>query len=65
MTVQRVIDVAVVSDAYRNPGEVLDQTFEIIRERLDRGVLCRCTFIDLRQRRRYRRVLGGSRGHHR
>jgi predicted transcriptional regulator len=32
---QRLIDLAVRSGAYRNPGEVLDQTFEIIREQLD------------------------------
>jgi hypothetical protein len=32
---QRVIDLAVPSGAYRNPGEVLDQAFEIIREQLD------------------------------
>ena len=32
---QRVIDLAVQSGAYRNPGEVLDQAFEIIREQLD------------------------------
>ena len=32
---QRVIDLAVRSGAYRNIGEVLDQAFEIIRERLD------------------------------
>ena len=32
---QRVIDLAVRSGAYRNTGEVLDQAFEIIRERLD------------------------------
>jgi len=32
---QRVIDLAVGSGAYRNPGEVLDQAFEIIREQLD------------------------------
>ena len=32
---QRVIDLAVRSGAYRNPGEVLDQVFEIIREQLD------------------------------
>jgi Arc/MetJ-type ribon-helix-helix transcriptional regulator len=32
---QRVIDLAVRSGAYRNPGEVLDQAFEIIREQLD------------------------------
>jgi Arc/MetJ-type ribon-helix-helix transcriptional regulator len=31
---QRVIDLAVRSGAYRNPGEVLDQAFEIIREQL-------------------------------
>jgi Arc/MetJ-type ribon-helix-helix transcriptional regulator len=31
----RVIDLAVQSGAYRNPGEVLDQAFEIIREQLD------------------------------
>jgi Arc/MetJ-type ribon-helix-helix transcriptional regulator len=32
---QRVIDLAVRSGAYRNPGEVLDQAFEIIHEQLD------------------------------
>jgi Arc/MetJ-type ribon-helix-helix transcriptional regulator len=32
---QRVIDLAVRSGAYKNPGEVLDQAFEIIREQLD------------------------------
>jgi Arc/MetJ-type ribon-helix-helix transcriptional regulator len=32
---QRVIDLAVRSGAYENPGEVLDQAFEIIREQLD------------------------------
>ena len=32
---QRVIDLAVESGAYQNPGEVLDQAFEIIREQLD------------------------------
>jgi Arc/MetJ-type ribon-helix-helix transcriptional regulator len=32
---QRLIDLAVRSGAYRNPGEVLDQAFEIIREQLD------------------------------
>jgi predicted transcriptional regulator len=32
---QRVIDLAVRSGAYRNPEEVLDQAFEIIREQLD------------------------------
>jgi predicted transcriptional regulator len=32
---QRVIDLAVGTGAYRNPGEVLDQAFEIIREQLD------------------------------
>ena len=31
---QRVIDLAVQSGAYRNPGEVLDQALEIIREQL-------------------------------
>lgn len=31
---QRVIDLAVRSSAYQNPGEVLDQAFEIIREQL-------------------------------
>ena len=30
----RVIDLAVNSGAYQNPGEVLDQAFEIIREQL-------------------------------
>lgn len=32
---QRVIDLAVQSGAYQDPGEVLDQAFEIIREQLD------------------------------
>ena len=32
---QRVIDLAVQSGAYMNPGEVLDQAFEIIREQFD------------------------------
>lgn len=32
---QRVIDLAVQSGAYSNPGEVLDQAFEIIREQLE------------------------------
>ena len=32
---QRVIDLAVGSGAYQNPGEVLDQALEIIREQLD------------------------------
>ncbi len=32
---QRVIDLAVQSGAYRNPDEVLDQAFEIIREQLE------------------------------
>jgi len=32
---QRLIDLAVQSGAYQNPGEVLDQAFEIIREQLD------------------------------
>jgi Arc/MetJ-type ribon-helix-helix transcriptional regulator len=32
---QRVIDLAVRSGAYQNPGEVLDRAFEIIREQLD------------------------------
>ena len=31
---QRVIDLAVQSGAYQNPGEVLDQAIEIIREQL-------------------------------
>ena len=31
---QRVIDLAVRSGAYQNPGEVLDQALEIIREQL-------------------------------
>jgi Arc/MetJ-type ribon-helix-helix transcriptional regulator len=31
---QRVIDLAVRSGAYQNPGEVLDQAFAIIREQL-------------------------------
>jgi hypothetical protein len=30
-----VIDLAVRSGAYQNPGEVLDQAFEIIREQLE------------------------------
>lgn len=33
---QRVIDLAVQSGAYRDPGEVLDRAFEIIREQLER-----------------------------
>ena len=32
---QRVIDLAVGSGAYQNPGEVLDQAFEIILEQLE------------------------------
>src|SRR5277367_6345439 len=32
---QRVIDLAVQSGAYRDPGEVLDRALEIIREQLD------------------------------
>ena len=32
---RRVIDLAVRSGVYQNPGEVLDQAFEIIREQLD------------------------------
>jgi Arc/MetJ-type ribon-helix-helix transcriptional regulator len=32
---QRVLDLAVQSGAYRNPGEVIDQAFEIIREQLE------------------------------
>jgi hypothetical protein len=32
---ERVIDLAVRSGAYRNPDEVLDQAFAIIREQLD------------------------------
>jgi predicted transcriptional regulator len=32
---QRVIDLAIRSGACRNPGEVLDQAFAIIREQLD------------------------------
>lgn len=31
---QRVLDLAVQSGAYRDPSEVLDQAFEIIREQL-------------------------------
>ena len=31
---QRVIDLALQSGAYRDPSEVLDQAFEIIREQL-------------------------------
>jgi Arc/MetJ-type ribon-helix-helix transcriptional regulator len=31
---QRVIDLAVQSGAYQDPGEVLEQAFEIIREQL-------------------------------
>ena len=34
---QRVIDLAVKSGAYQNPGEVVDQAFEIIREQLELG----------------------------
>lgn len=32
---QRVIDLAVQSGAYQNPGEVLDQAIEIIREQFE------------------------------
>ena len=32
---QHVIDLAVRSGAYQNPGDVLDQAFEIIREQLE------------------------------
>ncbi len=32
---QRVLDLAIQSGAYRDPSEVLDQAFEIIREQLD------------------------------
>jgi Arc/MetJ-type ribon-helix-helix transcriptional regulator len=32
---KRVIDMAVESGAYQNPGEVLDQALEIIREQLE------------------------------
>ena len=32
---QRVIDLAVQSGAYQNPGEVLDQALAIIREQLE------------------------------
>lgn len=32
---KRVIDLAMGSGAYQNPGEVLDQAFEIIREQLE------------------------------
>ena len=32
---QRVIDLAVGSGAYQDPGEVLDQALEIIREQLE------------------------------
>ena len=32
---QRVLDLAVRSGANQNPGEVLEQAFEIIREQLD------------------------------
>ena len=32
---QRVIDLAIQSGAYQSPDEVLDQAFEIIREKLD------------------------------
>jgi Arc/MetJ-type ribon-helix-helix transcriptional regulator len=34
---QRVIDQAVESGAYRDPAEVVDQAFKIIREQLDMG----------------------------
>jgi Arc/MetJ-type ribon-helix-helix transcriptional regulator len=34
---QRVIDLAVQSGAYRDPAEVVDQAFAIIREQLDLG----------------------------
>ena len=33
---QRMIDQAIQSGAYHDPGEVLDQAFEIIREQLQR-----------------------------
>ena len=33
---QRMIDQAIESGAYHDPGEVLDQAFEIIREQLQR-----------------------------
>jgi Arc/MetJ-type ribon-helix-helix transcriptional regulator len=33
---QRMIDQAIQSGAYHDPGEVLDQAFEIIREQLHR-----------------------------
>jgi Arc/MetJ-type ribon-helix-helix transcriptional regulator len=32
---QRVMELAVRAGAYRNPGDVLDQAFAIIREQLD------------------------------
>ena len=32
---ERVIDLAVQSGAYRDPAEVVDQAFEIIREQLE------------------------------
>ncbi|HEV3040082.1 MAG TPA: type II toxin-antitoxin system ParD family antitoxin [Candidatus Angelobacter sp.] len=32
---QRVIDLAIGCGAYKDPAEVLDQAFEIIREQLD------------------------------
>jgi antitoxin ParD1/3/4 len=32
---QRVIDLAMESGAYRDPSEVLDQAFEILREQLE------------------------------
>jgi hypothetical protein len=38
---QRVIDLAVRSGAYQNANEVLDQTLEIIRERVSStGMVC-------------------------
>lgn len=33
---QRTIDLAIQSGAYRDPDEVLDQAFEIVREQLHR-----------------------------
>ncbi len=32
---QRAIEVAVESDAHQNPGDVLDQAFEIVRELIE------------------------------
>ena len=34
---QRVVDLAIQSGAYQNPGEVIDQALAIIREQLELG----------------------------